>query len=231
MSTAADVAAAHVCSNCGAATGGRYCSECGQRRLPERLTLRSLAAGFLGRVFNLEAGLAHTAYQLAVRPEAVIQGYISGITARYTHPAAYLLITFAAFSLSAVLFGGLRGGGGADRIAVLLLVPCVAVASRVLFARARFNYAEHLILVMFTLAQVTLGFAAAQAAFTLLDPVHARSLAGATFGVGIAYVVWVYARMFRDRALLAALGGLLALVGGTVLWFVAVANALQLLRR
>src|SRR5262245_37509595 len=231
MLTTPDTATENHCPNCGAVANARYCPECGQQQRSKRHTLRSLAAGALRRTFNLDDGLTHTALQLSVRPETVILGYVSGQTVRYTSPGAYLLIAFALFALSASLFGGFRGGGAAERVAALLLVPCVAAASRLFFARGRFNYAEHLILVMYTLAHVTLGLAVVQIAFPVLNRQSASILTIGALAAGVAYIAWVYAKAFRTRAILAALGGLAALVGGAGLWFVIVLNIVPLLRR
>ena len=229
-STATSVASAHQCPSCGAHADRRYCAECGQRQHENRHTLRSLAAGALDRAFNLEAGFLHTIYKLSMQPHTVIIGYLSGQTAPYTHPVAYLLIAFAAFAVSAKVLGGFRGGGDVERIAALLLVPCVAAASRVVFLRARFNYAEHLILVMYAFAHATLCYAVVQVVFPLLGRSGAISLAVVVLAACLAYFLWVYAGLFRARVVLSAVGGLAALAGGGLLWVVVILSLLRVLR-
>ena len=230
MSTETSPATGEQCPSCGAPADRQYCAECGQRQRAGRYTLRSFAVGTLKKAFNLEAGFLHTIRQLSVQPHIVIDGYISGRTAPYTNPLGYLLIAFAVFTVSAKLSGGFRGGGDVERIAALLLVPCVAAAARVLFLRARFNYAEHLILVMYACAHATLCYAVAQMAFPLLGRSGAITLAVVVLAAGLAYFMWVYARIFRARAMVAALGGLAALLGGLALWFVVVTSLLRVLR-
>jgi hypothetical protein len=160
----------HRCANCGATCNDRYCAACGQRRFTGRHTLRSLAGGVLSRVFNTEEGIGHTIAQLTVRPGTMIREYLSGRTACYTHPAAYLLIAAAVFTLGLQLVAASTGAGDENRIFALMIIPFVAAASRALFWRGRYNYAEHLIAVMYLCASAARARRAVSA-----DTVHERS--------------------------------------------------------
>ena len=87
-----------LCPNCGEPRAGRFCSECGQREMGERLTLRGLWREFASRVFNLDRGLLHTVTSLARTPGSVPRDYIEGRRRTYTNPLSFFLLA-ATFSL------------------------------------------------------------------------------------------------------------------------------------
>lgn len=179
---------------------------------------------------NLEEGLAHTVHGLTIRPGVVVRDYLAGSTVRYTHPVGYLLISFAVFALTAQLFGGATGGGAENRIFVALLVPFVALVSRVLLWRTRFNYAEHLIIVMYVIGHIALFLAVLQLAAPLAGESIMKLVGIGALAVAIGYFAWAYSRVFAARPLLAAGGALVSLGVGTTLWLTAIVTLLNALR-
>ena len=220
--TDAVAADARPCSACGAPMAGPFCAQCGQRVMRGRHTLRSMLGSALGRVLNLEGGLLATAGQLTVAPHRVIRDFIDGRTGPYTHPMGYLLVTFAIFAL----VGGLldltvQGAGSDNRVYTALAVPFIALAARVVFLRGRLNYAEHLIATMYLFGHVALLLAGLQLVVPLLGQRAIEALLiGALIGAA-AYFVWPYTRLFPRRPVLSALGALLALCTGVLLWALA----------
>jgi hypothetical protein len=186
-----------------------------------------LLAGALRNILTLDSGLLHTVHRLTVGPGQVIRGFLAGRTVPYTHPATYLLISFAAFALGAGVFSNGTGNEG-DRVFVALLAPCVAIAARLLFWRAGLNFAEHLIIALYVLGHVVLLYAGMLIAMPLALE---RALGYGAIALGIANVPWAYSRVFPSRAILAAAGGLVALAGGAVIWTVFMIKLLELLRR
>lgn len=221
---------ASSCANCGETCRGPYCSACGQRQLRGRHTLRGLARGIVDRVFNAEAGLIHTAIQLTVRPGGMIQEYLAGRTVRYMHPAAYVLVSAGAFALSTRLFAGSTGAGEGDRIFTLLLIPLVAAGSRVLSWRGRYNYAEHLIAVMYLCAHVVLGLAVLFVAVPFMSGSLLTPYAVTTLAASGGYFLWGYSRLFPGRRVLGVLVGVGAVVLGGASWFMVMMLLLSWLR-
>jgi hypothetical protein len=222
-----------ACANCGGTRVTRYCAGCGQVVRTGRHTLRSLLVdGLLKRGLNLESGFLYTAWRLTREPARVIREYLAGRTAAFTHPIAYLLISFAAVALLARLAGGYFGTGSSNRLLTALIVPFVAAVSWLVFIRARLSFAEHLIIALYLLGNITLylsilvGLGALAAALPGAGPVLLVTMAFSA----ISYFVWAYSRLFDTRPVLAGLGGLLALLGGTVLWAAALFFLLELLR-
>ena len=219
----ADTAAGHSaatpsCASCGAARTGPYCARCGQRFLARRHTVGSVLGGGIGRMLDLERGFFPTAVALTHAPGRVVRDYLAGRTLPYSDPFGYLLITFAAFALlSGWLPGVFSGGGGPEnRFFTLLLIPFVAAVSRLLFHREGLKYAEHLAAAMFLCGHVVLLFTLALPFSVLVEPAGplASAIGFGSLTLAVGYFCWAFSRIFRDRPVLAALGGLLSLVGG-----------------
>lgn len=208
-----------TCPSCGATRLGRYCADCGQRFLDGRHNLRTLAGGILERTVSLERGFVRTLGRLTTDPGPVVRDYLAGRTITYVHPFAYLVVGFGAFALTFRWMGGV-GGGSVERLLLSALVLFLAAASRIVFWRAGLNYAEHLIMNMFLYAQAVLFLTVGMVVVWVLPGVVQRVAGVVVIGAAFAYVVWAYSRVFRGRRLLAALGGLLAVVAGIGMWAV-----------
>jgi len=169
-------------------------------------------------MFNTEAGLTHTVVELTARPGLMIREYLAGRTVRYMHPAAYLLVSAGAFAFCSSVFGGPTGSGGEDRLFAALLIPFVAGASRILFWRGRYNYAEHLISVMYLSAHVLLILAVLYVAVPLLPGRMLALYATAAITAAAAYFLWGYSQLFPGRTIRALLAGVVALLFGALSW-------------
>lgn len=210
------VTEAAVCVACDSPRTGPFCAHCGQRVMEGRHTFTGLLKGAIERVFNLEQGISYTVKRLTVDPGGVVKDYLAGRTVVYVHPVAYTIIAFALFAL-VYRWTGSTGGEG-DQVFWAALVFFLAAASRVVFARARFNYVEHVILNMFLFAHAVLLITGVLVVGTLPPLSVARILAlGALMGAAV-YFGWAYSRIFAGRPVVNFFGGLLSLVGGIGLW-------------
>jgi len=92
-----------ACANCGAALGGKFCSECGQAAHVHR-TLAHLVEESLHGVLHFDTKIWRTLPKLFLRPGTLSRDYIEGKRARYVSPLALFLftvfLTFAAFTLA-----------------------------------------------------------------------------------------------------------------------------------
>lgn len=225
------------CTTCGESLAGRYCAHCGQRVVGRHTLWRVFfhpvvsALGYTDgpdSSFRLERGFLYAVYRLTVAPGHMLREYLAGRTVSYVHPVIYLFASFAAFALM-VRWTEFVTGAGDHRDFILFGILFVAGVSRLVFYRARLNYAEHLIIDMFLFGHVTF-------LLTLLQiPIH---LAGATgtavlgvvLGVCVAYFAWAHSRFFERHPSLAVGGALVSLLGGIALWMFAVGAILQVLR-
>lgn len=208
-----DVIAAR-CANCGAALGGSYCAACGQRERAGRITLRHVAHQAAGELVPVDRGFAYTVVSLLRRPGLVAREYVDGVTVRYTGPAKYFTLLVGAAQIvalrsgvvqslvSGIVEGYFEAGGQAPGRAeayavdfasryfvslVAVWVPLFAACTRLLFRRAALNYAEHLVLALYTGAQQIASFVAVA---WLAERLHAPALFVAYLAAALAYEAW-----------------------------------------
>ena len=102
------------CKNCGATLteNQKYCSECGAKVVTERITFRSLFHILIQNVFGWDNRYFFTIRNLIVRPQVVLNDYLSGTRKKYVNPFTFfaigvgiLLIIFQ-FLLAAVFRNG-----------------------------------------------------------------------------------------------------------------------------
>lgn len=64
----------------------KFCPDCGQKLLPERLTVKSVSANAFISIFNLERGFFYTIKELLIKPGELIENYLKGATKKYHNP-------------------------------------------------------------------------------------------------------------------------------------------------
>lgn len=157
------------CLCCGARLAGRFCSECGQRTGPQRLELRALLERFAHAFTSLEGPLVRTATGLLVRPHVVVGDYLRGRRVVYTNPVQWAILTSGATALIGHVLGRVgpvqiktdgetpewlrnaidQMGSSSGPLYVLVLLPVLAVALRIVFGRRGGTVAEHLVPVLY----------------------------------------------------------------------------------
>jgi hypothetical protein len=200
--------------SCGAALGGPYCAACGQRSREGRITARHVAAQVAGELSPVDRGIVFTFLGVLRRPGVVARDYVEGRTVRYVGPVKYFLLLVGAAQILALRVSFLRemaegfvhgwhrddgGGGGSEQTQLLAfvskyfvslaaaMVPPFALATRLLFRRARLNYAEHVVLALYTAAQ---QLAMLVVVAWLIDLVRVRGLEGVWLLAAFAYQAW-----------------------------------------
>ncbi len=92
------------CLNCGTTLTGRYCPNCGQKRIARRQTLGELFVNFVSSFWSFESKFLRTGKYLLFRPGKLAVDYNQGKRERYYHPARmYVFISFVFFLLGNVL--------------------------------------------------------------------------------------------------------------------------------
>lgn len=171
------------CKNCGTALQGKYCSECGQKAITRRITVKTVVQELFAIITNVEKGFWYTARMLFIAPATVVCDYIAGKTIRYYHPFRYLFwwVTISvAINLSLGLYDRQQTeiqsyiGASEDQKAFklqqdlqqevkkyltfipVLLVPFASISSYLLFKKKGYNYAEHLVLNAYVQGQMAM---------------------------------------------------------------------------
>lgn len=237
------------CKNCGTALSGRFCAECGQKVIDDRLTLRPIFIDLFAIITNVEKGFWHTALRLFQAPGDTIRAYLSGKTVRYYHPLRYLVI-WVTFSVALNLSLGLYDRQQQDmksiintpttekseavqqqiqnevkkylNIIPLAMVPFLSLMSYLFFIRRGWNYAEHLVLNAYTQGQMAMiGLPIMLLSIVAWNTDIVFSIA---MVISILYGAYVYKTFFKVGILQAIIKNILVHLFGylivTILFFV-----------
>lgn len=150
--------------NCGQATVGNYCSNCGQKTSTHRFSLQHFFAHDLVHgVFHLDKGFLYTLRELVLRPGHSIREYIQGKRVNhFNYFTTVILILTIDYLLSKCMkadltsmfthsSGLIRLIRDYSKVIALLGIPFYALASYGFFRRSRQNYTEHLVMNIYML--------------------------------------------------------------------------------
>ncbi|WP_299215571.1 DUF3667 domain-containing protein [uncultured Dokdonia sp.] len=92
-----------TCINCNQplALDQRFCSNCGGKRIYNRITWRNLFEDFVDRFLNIENAFLRTFLALFKKPEAVIGGYLKGMRKKYLPAFSYFAVALTVAGVSA----------------------------------------------------------------------------------------------------------------------------------
>jgi hypothetical protein len=158
-----------------------FCHHCGAKVVRERLTLWGFFAQLGQTVFNTDSSIWRTIGHLSYAPGRVCRGYIEGVRKRYLRPVAYLFFVASLYGLTLLLSDGdiryfhedvalgftsyddATGLSEEERIRqlrplalmfILLSIPILSLISRLIYRRAGFNLAEHLVINAYYMGQL-----------------------------------------------------------------------------
>ncbi|MFN8291374.1 MAG: DUF3667 domain-containing protein [Chitinophagaceae bacterium] len=169
-----------TCRNCGEYIEKNFCTHCGQKSNEHRIHLRSVLHDIPHTVFHLDHGFFFNVIVLFSRPGAAIRDYLAGRRKPFYHPITYLALLLV-FNLFAVKVTNLHYYDPKELLTMsasevqfikaydasqwwflehtylymLVAIPLGALFSYFFFRAfgIRHNYAEHLIIFMFIIAQ------------------------------------------------------------------------------
>ena len=175
-----------TCKNCEETltTNSSYCNQCGAKIITHRLTLRYLLTEVYQAFLSIDSNKPiRTFVDLFKKPEEVIGGYIDGVRKKYIHAFGYFTI---AITISGLFYFivfqffpdtmenafNFQNTNEAQKqlnnsiqktvfdyqsLLFFLAVPIFALLSWIVFYNKRkYNYAEHLIINMYSYSQVSI---------------------------------------------------------------------------
>jgi len=170
------------CKNCGYTHSGPYCNECGQIVITNKYTISHLW-NIAFSIFGLQRGVLYTARCLFTNPGKVINDYLNGKTRCYYNPISYLLVIASIYAVLMVWFNlfdtnleSMTDTLGMEAkqtklqstlnlyikkylsFVSILILPFYSIASKWMFKKHKLNYAEHLIINSYAIAQYLLIF-------------------------------------------------------------------------
>ena len=189
-----------ICKNCKRLLPNQinYCTGCGAKVIRNRLTFRNLIEDFSERFLNYDNTFLKTITHLFTKPENVIDSYINGTRKKYVNAISYFAIalTFAGLQMyvitkffpEAMDFSTYNPNSSKletdtqnkvleftreyQSIIMMFYIPFYALISKITFFNIKkYNYTEHLVIYIYTQAQVTIvGFVFTIAALLLGVP-------------------------------------------------------------
>ncbi|WP_286831468.1 MULTISPECIES: DUF3667 domain-containing protein [Kordiimonas] len=90
-----------TCKNCDAYLHGSFCSACGQKHIPSRLSAKELFVNAFFAFMDLDSTIWRTIRELTRNPGQVALNYIGGQRFSYVNPIKYFLVT-SAFALAVI---------------------------------------------------------------------------------------------------------------------------------
>ena len=235
------------CKNCGENLVGSYCHTCGQKLISEKWTTNLLVKQFIHQISNIEKGFWHTVKGLFVFPGKLLHDYWRGKTIVYYNPFRYVLIWTAvnllinfwlgiddllqeqiqpqliedSFSKSEIQSADKKFDSWLN-ILVILQVPINSFITKWLFKKSGQNYAEHLILNTYLLAQQSLMGSFTQFVFYFFQStVYIYFLFN--FMVGLVYNTYVFKRTFKEKWILIIGKALLLCMIGMLIFILLIA--------
>ncbi len=168
------------CKNCHEAVPGNFCSACGQKASVTTISVPNLLRDLPHAVFHIDRGLLFNLWQLLKNPGLAIRAYLNGKRQPFFHPASFLVISlilnYLVVKITNLHFFDAKELVGMDAFAahaildydamqwwflehtylyILLAIPASTLFLFVIFRLMRqpFNYAETIVIVLFTIAQ------------------------------------------------------------------------------
>jgi Protein of unknown function (DUF3667) len=168
-----------ACLNCGAENDSKFCKECGQSMHTHRLTVGHIMHEISHYFTHADKGLIYIIKEMFIRPGTVVEEYIAGKRKKYFNPYTFLLLCS---TISAYIYYKIKyysniqiqqspSKTGAEmnklmmqasalmeqygKLITLLMLPILGAISLLFYARKNLNYAEHLTIQTFILAQTS----------------------------------------------------------------------------
>ena len=198
-----------------------YCKSCGGKVIRNRLTIKNLFEHVSATFLNLDNTFLKTFINLFKKPEDVIGGFINGTRKRYINPINYLALAITIGGVYMIILNKyfpnqlieLSSGGIKEQevfaakfmsvikdyysLYMVLLIPVYALISRLVFINKKeFNYTEHLVMVMYIVAQFSLISSFLNILLFILQ-LPASILSGGSIFFQIAYFGYCYKRLYK----------------------------------
>lgn len=151
-----------------------YCPSCGGKVIRNRLTFKNLIEHFSEQFLNYDNKFLQTFIHLFTKPEVVIDGYINGTRKKYVNPISFFAINLTISGLYIFIslkyfaesmdFSSLYENEIQQKITqeisqftveynsiiYFLLIPVIALISKIVFYNKSFNIIEHIVIYLYS---------------------------------------------------------------------------------
>lgn len=158
-----------LCKNCGYTTLGNYCEQCGQKTVVVPITLHNIFHEVFHYFTHLDKGFGYTLKKLLTDPGTMQRHYIEGERTRHQKPFSMFFLCgtisglgYYFINLAIAKLYGYHDAASNDFfrhyfvILQALLLPLYTLITWWLFRNEQYNYAETLIMMLYSTALVYL---------------------------------------------------------------------------
>lgn len=210
------------CKNCQThlSEESEYCYSCGGKIIRNRLTLRNLFDHFTEIFFNYDNQFLRTFVDIITKPWEVIESYISGVRKRYISPLSFFAISLTISGIYLYLvkkyfmeyynmsqFGGssMTDKLGNDIVNIsleyysftyFLLIPGLALISRIVFYNKKYNYTEHVVMFFYTMSLISVISSFFSILILVIKPESMMLLVGLLYPIYFVYQSYLYKKLF-----------------------------------
>ena len=212
-----------ACLNCSNLVADHFCGHCGQQAHTHRLTLGHFLHEIPHTILHVDKGLFYTSKEMALRPAAALRHFLAGQRIRRFKPLAYVLLLAG---LSSFLYAALHlhtynpndpAAGPASRQMqeymstgsskymswfMVGTLPLTAALAWAMLRRARFNYAECLVINAYLIGTATLITMPFYLPYYLFDGTPQMGwVSFCSMVVMFGYQTWAYASLLVPTGL------------------------------
>lgn len=210
------------CKNCTTSLSETvdYCYSCGGKVIRKRLTIRNLVEHFSETFFNYDNQVLRTVIFLLKKPWEVIDSYINGTRKKFISPLSFFAISLTIsgiylfvvqkffmnyFDMSSFYQTGASEKVGADIMKIsfeyysvmyFLLIPGLALISRIVFYNKRYNYTEHVVMFFYTMSLVSVVSSVLTIVILLIHPESMMPMVLSLYGAYFIYQTNIYRKIF-----------------------------------
>ena len=230
----------------------RFCPSCGAKTEVRRVTFTTLIKDLLDRVFDLDNSLFRTLKGMILRPEAVIDGYLTGVRKRYLNPVSVLGISLTLAGLVIFIMQKMYGGAidltqGAqsvnpefsrkwsdimfdfNAVFYVMNIPVLAIPAFFFFNRKNYNLAEHHVAQLYAVSTYSILSFPISLALLVSGPETYLASSKWSLAVMLGFTLYIYWRLNRYKPFTFIWRSLLYLLVVTILFFLLIIGLLILL--
>lgn len=213
------------CKNCNTLFNDNYdyCFNCGGKVIRKRLSFQSLFQHFVEIFFSYDNSFLKTISHLIKKPEQVIDGYVSGVRKKYLAPFAFFTIALTISGLNFFLINKFYPDFYMDlsnsmvidertqninksiieitteynSLIYFLLIPFLAVISKLVFLKNKYNFTEHLVIYFYTISFFSITSVILNSIFIIGFHSYAISLNLYIYPIFFIYHCYLLKRLFQ----------------------------------
>lgn len=210
------------CKNCQTTLSieSDFCYKCGGKVIKNRLTIKNLLNYSLETFFNYDNKFFQTIVNLIKNPKDVIDSYVNGTRKKYIEPLGFFAISLTIsglylfiiqkyfpqlFDFSAAFGSDSQREFGTkltnmtteyNSLLYFILIPALALMSRIVFFNKRYNYTEHLVLFFYTMPLFSMFSSLVSLMIVLFVPAEFMMISLGLYGVFFIHHCFVFKQIF-----------------------------------